>query len=100
MYNIGMPMKTTTAKKKKPGKRKKMATAKGRPPKTDAPENVELGLRGTREQRDFIMRGAELEAKRLNIYASRNNFCLRACLRAAQVEIDLAAKDSKMQIAS
>lgn len=62
-------------------------TTKGRP-KGRTSDYVEMGLRGTRDECELIQRGAELEAARLNLVASRNNFCLRAALSAARREIE------------
>lgn len=64
---------------------------KGRP-KGKTPDYVELGLRVTKEDYRLIQRGTELEAKRLRILVSRNNFCLRAALAAAQKELDIAGE--------
>lgn len=68
-----------------------MAT-KGRPARGQLRETIEMGLRGTREEAEIIQRGAELEAARMRIPLSRNNFCLRASLAQAKIEIDQAER--------
>jgi uncharacterized protein (DUF1778 family) len=78
-------MKPKSVRKKKASK-KKMTAKVGRP--RTAKSYVPLGIRATIEERDFIDEAKDLEAKRLGLVPSRNNFCLRAILAAAKEEKD------------
>lgn len=62
---------------------------KGSSPTGRNPNFVEFGLRASIEEGKLINEAAAKEAKRLNIFASRNNFILRAVLAAAKKEMDI-----------
>lgn len=79
---------------KRAGKKKKMGS-RGRP-KGKSPDYIELGLRVTKEDYRLIQRGTDLEAKRLHILVSRNNFCLRAALAAAEKEREIAGESGEV----
>lgn len=78
-------MKIKGVRKKKATK-KKMAAKVGRP--RVGKTYVGLGIRATPEERDLIDEAAGIEAERLGLTRSRNNFCLRAILAAAKKEKD------------
>jgi uncharacterized protein (DUF1778 family) len=69
---------------------KKKATAPAKRkwrPSAYNPDFTELGLRVLIHQADLIQQAAEAQAARLSIQVSRNNFCARAVIDAAEKEL-------------
>ena len=85
---------------KKSSPAKKITRGPGRPVPSKAgkrlwrpsrlnPDYTDLSLRVLMTQADLIQSATEAEAKRLNIPVSRNSFCLRAAVAAAEAELAL-----------
>jgi uncharacterized protein (DUF1778 family) len=78
-----MGMKTKSVKKKTVIRKKMVKLGRPKSHKTF----VELGLRATTEERTLLDKATVVEAKRLGITGSRNNFCMRAAIAAAKKEL-------------
>jgi hypothetical protein len=71
-------------------KEEKKIVKRGRPKKNII--WVGLGLRAHREEADLIDRAVALQAKRLCMVPSRNDFCLRASMAAAKKELSMTGE--------